>query len=59
MDDIVSLFNDKNRACKLYADDVTVNTALQTKADYYSLQTKLNQLFERSERRQLTISYNK
>jgi len=32
---------------------------LHTKADYYSLQCKLNQLFEWSERWQLTISYNK
>jgi len=31
---------------------------LQTKADYYSLQCKLNQLFEWSERWQLIISYN-
>jgi len=39
---------------------MTLNyTVLQTKADYYSLQCKLNQLIEWSERWQLTISYNK
>jgi len=59
INDIVSLFDDKSCVCKLYADDVKLYSVLQTKADYYSLQCKLNQLFEWSERWQLTISYNK
>jgi len=58
INDIVSLFDDKSCVCKLYADDVKLYTVLQTKAYYYSLQCKLNQLFEWSERWQLTISYN-
>jgi len=59
INDIVSLFEDKSCVCKLYADDVKLYTVLQTKADYYSLQCKLNQLSEWSERWQLTNSYNK
>jgi len=43
----------------MYADGVKLYTVLQTKADYYSLQCELNQLFEWSERWNLTISYNK
>jgi len=59
INDIVSLFDDKSCVCKLYVDDVKLYTVLQTKADYYSLQYQQNQLFEWSERWQLTISYNK
>jgi len=50
INDIVSLFDDTSCVCKLYADDVKLYTVLQTKADNYSLQYKLNQLFEWSER---------
>jgi len=56
---LVSLFDERSFVCKLYADNVKLYTVLQTKADYYSLQCKLNQLFQWSERWQLTISYNK
>jgi len=59
INDIVSLFDDKSCVCELYADDVKLYTVSQTKADYYSLQCKQNQLLEWSERWQLTISYNK
>jgi len=58
INDIVSLFDDKICVFKSYADDVKLHTVMQTKVDYYSLQCKLNQLFEWSERWQLTISYN-
>jgi len=50
INDIVSLFDEKSCVCKLFADDVKLYTVLQTKADYYSLQCKLKQLFEWSER---------
>jgi len=59
INDIVSLFDDKSCVCKLYADAVKLYTVLQTKTDCYLLHCKLNQLFEWSERWQLTISYNK
>jgi Reverse transcriptase (RNA-dependent DNA polymerase) len=59
VDDLISIFDDKSCVCKLYVDDVKPYTVLQTNADYYSLQSKLNELFAWSERWQLTISYNK
>ena len=59
INDLVSIFDDKSCICKLCADDVKLYNVLQTNADYYSLQSKLNQSFEWSERWQLTISYNK
>jgi len=46
INDIVSIFDDRSGVCKLFADDVKLYTVLQTEADYYSLQCKLNQLFE-------------
>ena len=59
INDIASLFDDKVCVCKLYADDVKLYTVLQTNVDYDTLQNKLNQLFEWSERWQLSISLNK
>jgi len=46
INDIVSVFDDNNCVYKLYADDVKLYTVLQTETHYFSLQSKLKELYE-------------
>lgn len=59
INDIVRLFSDEHCTCKLYADDLKLFTEFQTDADCDVLQRKLNDIYEWSNKWQLTISYKK
>ncbi len=57
--DIIKLFAGGNCSCKMYADDLKLYTEVQTDDDYSVLQSKLNDIYEWSNRWQLEISYKK
>jgi hypothetical protein len=56
---LLRTFNDSNCVCKLYADDLKLYSTLITDSDISSLQEKLTNVYDWSDKWQLGISYSK
>ena len=57
INDITQILNDNNCACKLYADDLKLYTALRANEDCGNLQDELKAIYDWSQNWQLGISY--